>query len=317
MSINRVQFQVGLSLPEFLAQFGTEEQCESFLEQARWPAGYRCPKCGSSEQYVLRSRGRKVFPCRACHHQTSLIAGTRFHRTTLPLTVWFLAIYLISQAKTGLSAWALKRPLGVRYHTAWLVHHKRIHTMTERDSATPLDGTVPVEDADLGGELRGGKAGRGSENKTPFIAAVLLTPDGPPFKAKMSPLKTFSREAVADWARIPLASDACVYSEGLACFAAVCEIGCSPVPTVVGGRKPDDVPALQWVNIVLGNLKNTVRGAYHAFRFRKYGQRYLGAFPYRFNRRFDLAALPRRLIIAAASVTPLPQHRARLAALAC
>lgn len=317
MPMNRVQFQAGLSLPKFLAQFGTEEQCESFLEQARWPAGYRCPKCDGSEHYLLRSRGRKVFQCRVCDHQTSLIAGTLFHSTKLQLTVWFLAIYLISQAKTGLSALALKRQLGVSYHTAWSIHHKLMHTMMERDAATPLEGTVQVDDAYLGGELTGGKAGRGSENKTPFIAAVSMTPEGHPFKAKLTLLKTFSREAVADWARLHLSPGTCVYSDGLACFTAVREAGCSHVPEVVGGRKPDDVPALQWVNIVLGNLKNTIRGAYHAFGFRKYGQRYLGAFAYRFNRRFDLAVLPKRLIIAASSAAPLPLRKARLAEHSC
>jgi len=317
MPINRVQFQAGLSLPAFLAQFGTEEQCESFLEQLRWPTGYRCPICGSDEHYVLRSRGRKLFQCRACHRQTSLIAGTLFHSTKLPLTVWFLAIYLISQAKTGLSALALKRQLGVSYHTAWLVHHKLMHAMSERDAATPLSGDVLIDDSYLGGELRGGKAGRGSENKTPFIAAVSLTPDGHPFQAKLAPVKTFSREAVADWARHNLSPGACVHSDGLASFSGVREAGCSHVPTVVGGRKPDEVPALQWVNVLLGNLKNTIRGAHHAFRFRKYSRRYLGAFAYRFNRRFNLAILPKRLIIATFLTSPLPARKARLAADSC
>jgi hypothetical protein len=53
-----------------------------------------------------------------------LIAGTVFQSTKLPLTIWFLAIYLVSQAKTGLSALALKRQLGVSYPIAWLMQHK-------------------------------------------------------------------------------------------------------------------------------------------------------------------------------------------------
>ena len=317
MPQNRVQFQHGLSLPEFHAQFGSEDQCEAFLERRRWPKGYHCPRCEGSEHYVLRSRGRKVFQCRACRHQTSLIAGTLFHSTKLPLTVWFLAIYLISQAKTGLSALALKRQLGVSYPTAWLIHHKLMHAMSERDAETPLIGAVQVDDAYLGGELRGGKAGRGSENKTPFIAAVSLTPEGHPFHAKLTPVATFSREAVADWACRHLSPEARVYSDGLACFAGVRDAGCTHEPTVVSGRKPDEVPTLRWVNTVLGNLKNTLRGAYHAFRFRKYSHRYLGAFAYRFNRRFNLRSIPVDLIIAAFTTAPLPLRCARVAAVHC
>ena len=155
MTMNRVQFQPGLSLPEFYRQFGTEEQCTEALEQARWPEGFRCPHCQSVAHYVLRSRPRKTFQCAACRRQTSLIAGILFEHTHLPLTVWFLAIYLVSEAKTGLSALALKRQLGGSYPPAWLLHHKLMQTMSERDALDTLRGTVPVDEAYLGGERLG------------------------------------------------------------------------------------------------------------------------------------------------------------------
>src|SRR3546814_8770814 len=79
---------------------------------------------------------------------TSLIAGTVMQGTKLPLTTWFLAIYLISQAKTGLSALALKRHLGVSYPTAWLIHHKLMQAMADRETRYVLDGQVQVDDAD-------------------------------------------------------------------------------------------------------------------------------------------------------------------------
>ena len=112
MAMNRIQFQLGLSMPAFLRSFGSEPQCEQALEAARWPEGFRCPRCAGASHYVLRDGARKVFQCQACRHQASLIAGTMFQGTKLALTTWFLAIYLISQAKTGLSALALKRPAG-------------------------------------------------------------------------------------------------------------------------------------------------------------------------------------------------------------
>ena len=112
MPMNRIQFQPGLSMPEFFGRYGSEPQCEAALESARWPEGFRCPCCGTSAYCVLRGANRKMFQCKACRHQTSLIAGTIFQGTKLGLTVWFLAIHLISQAKTGLSALALKRQLG-------------------------------------------------------------------------------------------------------------------------------------------------------------------------------------------------------------
>ena len=122
MPMNRVQFQSGLSLPAFIEQFGTEMQCK------------------------------------ACQIQTSIIAGTLFQNTHLPLTTWFLAIYLISQAKTGISSLALKRQLGVSYPTAWLIQHKLMQAMVEREARYTLTGNVQVDDAYLGGERTGGKA---------------------------------------------------------------------------------------------------------------------------------------------------------------
>ena len=304
MPMNRIQFQAGLSLPTFYERFGTEEQCESALEKARWPLGFVCPRCGEAAHSAFRVGTLKTFECRACHTQTSLIAGTLFQSTHLPLTIWFLAIYLISQAKTGLSALALSRALGVSYPTAWLIQHKLMQAMDERNARYTLVGEVQVDDAYLGGELPGGKAGRGSENKVPFVAAVSVNDDGHPIYVKMAPVSGFTRKAIADWARVDLSPGCLVVSDGLACFAGVTDAGCKHQPTVVGGRKPKDLPQFHWVNTILGNLKTSFGGAYHSFDFAKYGSRYLAAFAYRFNRRFDLEALPMDLLVAAASSGP-------------
>ena len=104
MSSNPIQFQQGMSLPEFLQCFGTEAACIEALRRARWPEGFRCPRCSCSAHCFLAGGSRRLFQCNACHHQTSLTAGTLFSSTKLPLTRWFLAIYLLSQAKTGLAA---------------------------------------------------------------------------------------------------------------------------------------------------------------------------------------------------------------------
>ena len=159
MAMNRIQFQAGLSIPEFFKLYGTEPLCAQALESSRWPSGFVCPKCSCALHCVLRASAHKVFQCNACRHQTSLIAGTVFQGTKLSLTVWFLAIYLISQAKTGLSALSLKRHLGVSYPTAWLVHHKLMQAMTQREARYTLDGQVQVDDAYLGGERRGDVGG--------------------------------------------------------------------------------------------------------------------------------------------------------------
>jgi hypothetical protein len=72
------------------------------------------------------------------------------------------------------------RHLGVNYDTAWLLHNKILRAMTEREEAYLLRGKIQLDVAYLGGELPGGKAGRGSENKFPIVAAVSFNEAGYP-----------------------------------------------------------------------------------------------------------------------------------------
>ena len=66
-----------------------------------------------------------------------------------------------------------------------------------------------------------------------------------------------------------------------------------------------------WVNTILGNIKNALRGTYHAVR-PKYAQRYLAEFEYRFNRRFDLPGIIPRLVYVALRTPPMPERLLKL-----
>lgn len=100
MPKNEVQFQRGMSLSDFLAQYGTEAQCEQALFAWRWPQGFVCPECGH-DGHCLLDRG--LYQCHRCRRQTSVTAGTLFAGTKLPLTKWLLAIYPLTQSKNGIS----------------------------------------------------------------------------------------------------------------------------------------------------------------------------------------------------------------------
>ena len=165
MPMNRVQFQKGLSLPEFMDRYGTEEQCEQAVASARWPGGFVCPACGVMQSRTsFRRDGRLYWQCAGCQHQCSVTSGTVFEATKLPLTRWFQAMQLLTQAKNNVSALELTRQLGVSYRTAWLIKHKLLQAMVLAESDRQLSGRVGVDDANLGGERSGGKGGRGTQN---------------------------------------------------------------------------------------------------------------------------------------------------------
>ena len=170
----------GLSDEAFREAFGTEEQCRTALLRLRWPGGFLCPCCGHREHCVLAGRG--LYQCNRCKKQTSPTAGTIFHATKLPLTLWFAAIHLIVTAKNGISSVELGRRLGVKQPTAWAVKHKIMAVMARREGETPLTGRVEMDDAYLGGVRSGGKRGRGAAGKTPFVA---LSP-GDPLRARIT-----------------------------------------------------------------------------------------------------------------------------------
>lgn len=314
MKMNRIQFQAGMSLSQFLTNYGGEPQCESTLENSRWPQGFQCPKCMTKDHSSYR-RGRvKVFQCRACRSQTTLTEGTIFHSTKLPLTKWFQAMYFLSQTKNNVSILELRRLVGLSYPAAWRMKHKLMQVMYEREATTQLSGRVEIDDAYLGGENPGGKAGRGSENKVPFIAAVQTNSHNNPLYVVFARVKAFSHAEVKAWATRSLVPATTVVSDGLWCFQSVTHAGCIQQREVVGkGRKSTDMGCFTWINTILGNLKTAINGTYHAFDFEKYAHRYLGEYQYRFNRRFNLTELLPRMIVAAVCTGKRPEHWLRLA----
>lgn len=85
MPINRVQFQRGMPLSEFMERYGSEESCVAALVRSRWPDGFRCPRCQAAQHYLIGHGARKLYQCRSCRHQASLTAGTVMDSTKLSL----------------------------------------------------------------------------------------------------------------------------------------------------------------------------------------------------------------------------------------
>jgi transposase-like protein len=98
---------------DFQERFATEAACRDYLFASRWPAGFRCPRCGGSEAGAMHRR-RLVWQCKRCGHQTSVTAGTVMHKTHTPLRLWFWAAYLVATHTPGISAKQLERQLGLR-----------------------------------------------------------------------------------------------------------------------------------------------------------------------------------------------------------
>lgn len=315
MGINPVQFQPGLSMAEFIASYGTEAKCYRALYRWRWPQGFRCPCCGGRARSRFRRGTTIYYQRRACRHQTSLTAGPLFAGTKLSLCTWMLALHLLTSTKTNMAALELMRHLGVNYKTAWRVKHKIMQAMTEREESRTLQGFVQIDDAYLGGERNGGKPGRGSENKQPFLIAVQTDPTfAAVYTAVIEPVRSFNDTSLKDWIARRLAPECEVYTDGLACFRRLEDAGHAHTTLeTAGGRAATEAAAARWVNVVLANLKRAISGVYHAIRQAKYARRYLAEAAYRFNRRFRLREMLPRLATAMMRCKPCPEPVLRAA----
>jgi transposase-like protein len=139
-------------------EFATEDACYAMLERMRWPNGVVCLKCGGpkvSPQFKSKGKTgkiRRLYQCLAkdCRFQFTATTGTIFHDTHLPLNKWFMALALIVDAKTGISANQIKRHLGVSYKTAWHLCH-RIRKTMQGSLPEKLTGIVEVDETYVGG----------------------------------------------------------------------------------------------------------------------------------------------------------------------
>jgi transposase-like protein len=151
--------------------FPNDEACLEWLKNRRWPNGTYCKQCEKiTMHYLIVSRNS--FSCQFCGHHVHPTAGTIFHKSSTPLTLWWHAIFLMSQTRGGISAKQVERELGVTYKTAWRMC-KLIRKQLDEDK-DPFGGNkdVEVDESYFGPKSQEGKRGRGSERKVPVVGVV-------------------------------------------------------------------------------------------------------------------------------------------------
>jgi len=246
------------------------------------------------------------FWCERCQQRISVTAGTIFHGTRTPLTVWFAAAWYMTSAKNGVSAKTLHRLLGFgSYQTAWTMLH-RFRAAMVRPGRDRLTGTVEVDETFIGGS-RPGKRGRGAEGKTLVAVAVeLLSPTGfgrcrlrviP--NAQAATLRLFLLDCVMP--------GSVVVTDGLSPYPLAVGEDYLHVPhPVVTSSNPAHV-SLPGVHRVASLLKRWLLGTHQGAVEADHLQAYLDEFAFRFNRRRSefRGLLFRRLLEQALQVEPV------------
>ena len=267
-------------MAEFDRRFATDEGCRAFLTELRWPGGFRCPQCSSGESWAT---SRNLTHCKQCGHQTSITAGTIFHKTRKPLRLWFQVMWWVTGQKNGASALGLQRVLGLHsYQTAWTWLHKLRRAMV-RPGRDRLTGEVEVDETFVGGVEEGG--GRRHVGKKALVAIAAEIRGNGIGRIRMRKVRDSSAASlVTGFIAQVIEPGSTIVTDGLPSYEGVRKAGFVHRQKVQGGDK--NAPILfPRVHRVASLLKRWLLGTHQGRVERKHLPYYLDEFVFRFNRR--------------------------------
>jgi transposase-like protein len=183
----------GISLPKLAQSIATEADAYAFLESLRWAEGVVCPHCGATGRcfFLNPANGssratrtgaasqRRVWKCGDCRTQFSVLTGTIFHGTKIPVRTWLMVIFEMCSAKNGISAREIERKYELTAKSAWFLCHRIREAMRREPLAGLLKGTIIADETWIGGDPKnrhGARYGKGKgpnpSDKQPVLALV-------------------------------------------------------------------------------------------------------------------------------------------------
>ncbi len=266
--------------------FNSEKRCRDFITEQRWHKVVVCPFCGSIHVYTC-SNGDNQFKCGDCHKRFSCLVGTIFQNTKLPLQKWFMAMYLISSHKKGISSHQLGRDLHITQKSAWYILHK-VRTLFGQYDTPALQGEIELDEMYLGGRETNkheskkteGTQGRSTKTKTPIFGMVQR--DG---KACAMKVENTRAETL-----LPIIKQFCVehsmlFTDELSSYGMVGSAGYQHA--IIRHGMKEYCRGNVTTNRIEGfwaHFKRMVFGMYH-YVSREYLQRYIDEAIYRYNTR--------------------------------
>lgn len=269
------------TVKDFQRDFSNDDACLEWLKNYRWPDGIFCENCGRVTKHHLMNT-RRSYSCQECGHHVHPTADTIFHKSTTPLTTWFYAVYLMAQTRGGISAKQIERETGVTYKTAWRMC-KLIRERLAEDSDPFSGGDVEVDESYFGGKMRGGKRGRGSENKTPVLGIAHRKPS----RIKAVVVPDVKGKTVLPIVKDSVDQSAAVHTDELPIYNRLASLGYrhfrilhSARVYVMGNVHTNTIEGF-WALI-----KGGIRGVFHHVSPR-YLQHYVNEYAFRYNHRND------------------------------
>lgn len=294
---------------EFDRWFKDDPACRRYIFRLRWPEGYQCRHCKS--QTAPWVTARSYLHCRDCGRESSIIAGTVFEGTRKPLRIWFQAMWLITSQKYGGSALGLQRTLGLgSYQTAWAWLHKLRRAMVA-PNRKQLHGSVEVDETYIGGSEKGGKRGRGTENKDIVVIAIeVLSPKG--FgRVRMRRIPDVSGESLVPFICDEVQTGSEILTDGWGGYNDLKKYDFSHKKIILSKSGDPAHVLMPGVHRIASLLKRWLLGIHQGAVKGKHLDYYLDEYTFRFNRRTSKSRgmLFYRLMQQAVMTETVPYHR--------
>jgi transposase-like protein len=279
-----------LTLIRIIRDYYTEESARALIESIRWSNGRTCPHCGVVNDSALlegKSHRPGLYWCRSCEKQFTVMVGTIFEDSHIPLNKWLLAFYMMAASKTQISALQLQRQLELgSYRTAWFMCHRIRFALSETpDPNDKLSGTVEVDETWVGGLAKNAHGSRiprktavvaflerGGRVRTQIVPAVNKEEVGVLLK------KHVEKSAVLN------TDESNVYPESASYFAGHDTVNHSKDEYVRQDRFTGRVATTNAVEGFFGNTKRSIDGTHHAVS-PDYLALYLAELDHKFNTR--------------------------------
>lgn len=291
-----------INLSTLAKQYSEEPAAWDLMERLRWPNGPVCPHCGAiGGHYFLTPKNgtrttstgkvtyRRLWKCSACRQQFSVLVGTIFEDSKIPLSKWLLAVHLLCSAKNGVSAHELHRTLGITYKSAWHMAHRIRYAMTQPPLTEKLQGIMEADETYIGGKAKNMHAkkreeritGTGGTDKT---AIVSLVQRGGDVRSQVM-RQAVNGETLAPLLREHVAKDSRLMTDS---FGGYVQVGKEFADhQSVNHGKGEYVRGDAYTNTLEGyfsQLKRGIDGTHHHVSEHHLG-RYVGEFDYRYNTR--------------------------------
>ena len=274
----------------FTEQFPNEEACREYFETIRFRDGEYCPHCGHTTIY--RFADGKRFRCAACKQDFTIKSGTVFGESKVGLRKWFLAIYLLTTCRKGISSVQLAKQVGVTQKTAWFMDHRIREAV--KNNGGQLFGTVEIDETFIGGKAGAMHAtkrrekitGRGGADKATVVGMAQRKGEYRATVVENTTTRTLEGQVVAN-----VKPGTTVYTDEHSGYRRLAKLyyAHETVNHISGEYVRDGLIHTNGIESFWATFKRGYIGIYH-WMSEKHLQRYLDEFTYRLNVQDDVFA---------------------------